>query len=143
MLTSLICVDANIIIRLVMDPDDQEVWALWNAWFESGATIIAPALLYYEVTNAIYLQQRLNGFSAEAGAQALATAQALPVRLHAEAHLHAGAMLLAQRFALPATYAAHYLAMAEAFDAVLWTADRKLVKAVGDELPWVKLIESV
>jgi predicted nucleic acid-binding protein len=33
--------------------------------------------------------------------------------------------------------------MAEAFDAVLWTADRKLVKAVGDELPWVKLIESV
>lgn len=138
--TSSICVDANIIVRLVMDPDDRTVWELWATWSKANATIVAPALLYYEVTNAIYLQQRINGLSAEAGAQALATAQAMPVRLHADPRLHARALHFAQRFALPATYDAHYLATAEAFDADLWTVDRRLAKVVSDELLWVKLL---
>ena len=35
---------------------------------------------------------------------------------------------------------AHYLALAKRFDAEFWTADRRLVRAVQDELSWVHLV---
>ena len=34
-------------------------------------------------------------------------------------------------------HGAHYLALAEALGADLWTADLRLVKTVGEILPWV------
>jgi predicted nucleic acid-binding protein len=48
---------------------------------------------------------------------------------------------LADRFALPAAYDAHYLALADWLGGEFWTADRRLAKAVGEALPWVRLVE--
>jgi predicted nucleic acid-binding protein len=45
--------------------------------------------------------------------------------------------MLAQQYNLPATYDAHYLALAEHEKCEYWTADTRLWNAVRDKLPWV------
>ena len=66
----------------------------------------------------------------------------MPVRLHDEAPLHERALALADRFALPAAYDAHYLALAEHLEAEFWTTDRRLTVKVQSSLPWVHLVEA-
>jgi len=46
----------------------------------------------------------------------------LDLVLHDDPELHKHALKLAQRFSLPATYDAHYLALADQLGAELWTA---------------------
>jgi hypothetical protein len=58
-----------------------------------------------------------------------------------DAGLHQRSIELAIKYALPATYDAHYLAVAEQFGAELWTADGKFYKKVAS-LAWVKQIEA-
>ncbi len=138
---SALCVDANLVIRLVADPADEAVRDLWEQWDAEHRQIAAPTLLYYEVSNALYRYQRAGMMSQEAVRLALGAAFALPVRLYGDEPLHRRALALAERFSLPAAYDAHYLALADWLGGELWTADRKLVRAVGDELPWVRVVE--
>jgi predicted nucleic acid-binding protein len=49
---------------------------------------------------------------------------------------------LPQHFSLRAAYDAHYLALAGSLEAGFWTTDAELVDVVGDELWWVRLVES-
>ncbi len=66
-------------------------------------------------------------------------ALSLPISLHGQATLHRRALRLAGSLALPAICDAHHLALAEVLDAEFWTADRRLVHAVCETLPWVHL----
>jgi predicted nucleic acid-binding protein len=65
----------------------------------------------------------------------------LPIELHDETGLHQRAVEIAARFNLPAAYDAHYLALAERLGAGFYTGDARLARAVGGELPWVRLIQ--
>ena len=138
---SWVCVDANLVIRLVADPGDEAVLQLWERWDDEGRQPAAPALLYYEVTNALYRYRRMGLMSPASMRLALQAALSLPLRLYQDAGLHQRALDLAERFDLPATYDAHYLALAEQLGAEFWTADRRLVQAVQTDLPWVHLVE--
>jgi len=140
MRNSWLCTDANLVIRLVADPNDEVVLRLWEQWDAEGRQLAAPALLYYEVTNALYRYQKLGLMSASSVRLALKAALSLPLRLHRDAGLHQQALDLAERFSLPAAYDAHYLALAEWLGGEFWTADRRLVQAVQAELPWVRLV---
>jgi predicted nucleic acid-binding protein len=128
------------VIRLVADPSDQTVRRLWDGWETTRRQLAAPGLLPYEVANALYRYQKLGYMTASSVELALEAALALPLNLYHEADLHRRALALAQRFALPAAYDAHYLAVAEHLDGELWTADRKLAQAVGSELAWVHAV---
>jgi predicted nucleic acid-binding protein len=141
MSNSWLCVDANLVIRLVADPKDESVRRLWDRWDAEGRQLTAPTLLYYEVANALYRYRRQGLMSLAAVRLALKAALSLPLHLHGEADLHQRALRLAERFSLPATYDAHYLALAEQLGAEFWTTDRKLARAVQAALPWVHLIE--
>lgn len=140
MVNSWICVDANLVVRLVADPQDTTVRQKWQQWEEDGQQLAAPTLLHYETTNALYQYQRQGFLSAETVRVAQEAALALPLTLYGDAELHRAALRLAQHLALPATYDAYYLAVAERLGADLWTADRRLFEAAGDELPWVRLL---
>ena len=142
MASSWICVDANLVVRLVADPRDTVVRQQWQQWEEDGQQLAAPALIHYETTNALYQYQRRGFLSAETVRLAQEAALALPLTLYGDADLHRAAVRLAQRLALPATYDAHYLAVAERLEAELWTADRRLFQATQDALPWVQLMTS-
>jgi len=138
---SWICVDANLVTRLLLVPDDQPVQQLWQQWQLDKRQLAAPTLLRYEVTNALYRYQKQGLLSEEIVRIGLNAALTLPIQLHGETDLYRRALALAERFALPAAYDAHYLAVAEQLDAELWTADRRLARAVGSALSWVHLVE--
>ncbi len=140
MRNSWVCVDANLVIRLIADPNDEAVLRLWEQWDAEGRQLAAPALLYYEVTNALYRYQRMGLMSPTSVRLALQAALSLPFHLHQDAALHQRALDLAEQFGLPAAYDAHYLALAERLSAEFWTADRRLAQAVREEMPWVRLL---
>jgi predicted nucleic acid-binding protein len=139
---SWICVDANLVTRLVIAPNDQPVQQLWQQWQRDSRQLAAPTLLHYEVTNALYRYQKQGLLSEEIVRIGLNAALALPIHLHGDSGLHRRALALAERFALPAAYDAHYLAVAEQLDSELWTADRRLARSVESALSWVRLVGS-
>ena len=139
--SSWLCVDANLVIRLVADPADESIQCLWEQWDSERRQLAAPTLLYYEVANALYRYQKL-GFMGGASVQlAFKAALALPLELHGEPDLHWRALDLANKLSLPGAYDAHYLALAELLEGEFWTADRRLARTVQSSLPWVHLVE--
>lgn len=130
MSSSTVCVDASFIARLFLGPDDAKYWAILDSWCAEQKSIYAPALIAYELANAFYRLQRAGRISLPAAELALDGALGLPVRLANDTDLHRAALRIASDTELPATYDAHYLALAEGLDAELWTADAELAHAV-------------
>lgn len=140
MSTSTICVDASVIVRLITNRRDRPVWSAWDEWQATRATIVAPGLLFYEVANALYQYQRHEHITVETAVILFRAALALPIDLQTAPRLHEIARDLATSFALPATYDAHYLAVAQELGCELWTADKRLVSTVVGRLPWLRLL---
>jgi predicted nucleic acid-binding protein len=139
--SSWLCVDANLVLRLVADPADKTIHSLWEQWDSARRQLAAPTLLYYEVANALYRYQKLGFMGASSVQLAFKAALSLPLELHGESDLHWRALELADRFSLPAAYDAHYLALAELLEGEFWTADGRLARTVQSSLPWVHLLE--
>lgn len=137
---SSVCVDASLIVRLVIDPNDTVVQRRWEAWRLERQRLFAPTLLFHEVTNALYRYWRAGVIASDSLKYTLSAALAIPIEIVGEPGLHYRALELAALFELPAAYDAHYLALAERLDGEFWTADGKLVRKVQASLPWVKLI---
>jgi predicted nucleic acid-binding protein len=137
--SSTVCVDASIILRYMLQPENAPVQKLWQSWISDEINLVAPTLLFYEVTNGLYQQQRNNILPAETIWQTLELSLELPITLVTEANLHLKAREIAMRYNLPATYDAHYLALAEWMEIDLWTADLRLVNALKPfKVKWVK-----
>ena len=139
--SSWVCVDANLVLRLVADPADKPIQHLWEQWDLERRQLTAPTLLYYEVANALYRYQNLGYLSPSSVQLSFRAALALPLELYGEADLHWRALDLAEKFSLPAAYDAHYLALAELLGGEFWTADGRLAHTVQSSLPWVHLVE--
>jgi predicted nucleic acid-binding protein len=123
----------------VLRPDDSPIQKLWQSWVSEETHLVAPTLLFYEVTNGLYQQQKNNILSPETIWQTLELSLELPITLVNEANLHLKAREIAMRYNLPATYDAHYLALAEWMDIELWTADQRLVNTLKPfKVKWVK-----
>lgn len=134
------CIDANVVVRALLDPDFPAVQEVWAELTAADADLIAPRLLRYELVNVMHRQRCAGRLSADAAADGLARLLNLPIGLHDDLRLHQRALELAGEHRLGATYDAHYLALAERYGVPLWTCDRRLVDAVGGQLPWVRLV---
>lgn len=137
---SWVCVDANLVLRLVADPADEPIQRLWERWDAERRQLAAPTLLYYEVANALYRYRKLGYLRDSSVKLAFGAALALPLELHGEPDLHWRALALAAKFSLPTAHDAHYLALAELLAGEFWTADGRLARAVQSSLPWVHLV---
>jgi predicted nucleic acid-binding protein len=138
-----VCVDASLVVRLVLSAAPEgPVARLWQGWYEAGRPVVAPALLYYEVSNALHRYVVLGELLPEEAADALDAALAIEITLYSARDLHRRALQLAASLELPAAYDAHYLALAERLGADFWTADHRLVRAVQDALPWVHALQT-
>ena len=134
-----VCIDASVVLRYVLMPDDAPIKKVWQAWASNETNLVAPSLLFYEVTNGLYQQEKNKYLSPETIWKSLEYSLDLPITLVNEKNLHLRAREIAIQYNLPATYDAHYLALAEWMDIDLWTADMRLVKAVKSfGLRWVK-----
>lgn len=141
MTADVVCVDANFIVGLVSSaPSETRFRNLWSQWRESEYRIVAPALIYYEISNAFHRLAVGGLLLPERASQLLEDTLSLNITLYGDAELHQHAFTLARQLTLPATYDAHYLALAQRLEAEFWTADRRLVQAVQATLPWVNLV---
>jgi predicted nucleic acid-binding protein len=137
-MSSPLCVDASLVVRLLVHtPESERVHDLWEDWQAAQRELVAPALLHYEVANALYRYERAGELRPDEVHQALDAGVRLPLRLVEDPALHAEAVILARRFELPAAYDAHYLAVAERLGAELWTADRRLAERLRGCTPVV------
>ena len=135
-----VCVDASFVVRLLLATDaDHPALTCWRQWRKQGLLTVAPALLHYEVTNALYRYERVGELLAEEVDEALSMALLLDIRLVEDDDLHRRALAAAREYDLAAAYDAHYLALGKRLGCEVWTFDRKLARAVEDRLPLLRL----
>jgi predicted nucleic acid-binding protein len=132
------CIDASLVVR-ILDADPAAM-PVWERLVQADGDLIAPTLLPYEVANVLHKQRRLGLVTTELAELQLDRCLRLPIELHGDARLHSRALELAYDRQLPATYDAHYVALAERFRVPLWTCDRRLADALGDGVPEVHLV---
>jgi len=93
--------------------------------------LVAPPLLWSEVTSAIHELRWRREISGELAAASVAKFNYLPVRLRRPAALYEEAWRLADRLGWAKTYDAEYVALARLSRCQLLTIDARMVTAVG------------
>lgn len=138
-MNSLVCVDASLVLKLVLGEDDSpQAIALWRRWIDEDVTVAAPPLLAYEVTSVLRTKVYCGLLTPETGDEAFREIHAQGIRYLAPSNLHVRAWELAKRLHRPAAYDAHYLALAEILGCEFWTADERLFNAARGMLPWIR-----
>jgi len=138
-MNSQVCIDANLIIwSLVPFPLSAAAEALLQQWQQEHITLLAPALLAFEVTASLRRLVYLKELTPTEGEEAFARFLRIPIRLSHRQNIFPLAWQLAQQFNRPRAYDTAYLAVAQLHRCDFWTADEKLYNAVQHALPWVK-----
>jgi predicted nucleic acid-binding protein len=132
-----ICVDASLAAKWVFIEEDSNLArAAFRAHEDSG--IIAPAFMPAEVTNSIRRRVARGLMTNEEGERALDLFLSFEVTLSIDASVHVEALRLAHRFGRPAAYDMHHVALAQIAGCDLWTADERLLNALGGRLSFVR-----
>jgi predicted nucleic acid-binding protein len=136
----MICIDSSVAAKLFLREEHSEhARALYFTTLRAESPIVAPSLLLFELTNIVRQQMRgQRALSLVEARQLLADFLALPIEIHAPAGLHQLALSIADAYDLPASYDAHYLALSQQLDCEFWTSDMRLLRKVGQYLPFVR-----
>lgn len=133
------CIDANIAVMIVVpEPQRPIALALFKTLLEQPSAIVAPRLFAYEITSVLWRKTRLGVITLSEARQALVAALDLQVEIYDPPALSERAFELAAHYRLPATYDAHYLALAEQLECPFWTADERLFNTVEAEFPLIR-----
>jgi predicted nucleic acid-binding protein len=137
-MNSAVCVDANLILRtLVAGPLSDQALSLLETWGREDTTLVAPALLAFEVTSTLRRFVYLKRISSDHGERAFGSFLRMNIRLSHQRGIFPLAWRLAQQFDRPRAYDTAYLAVAQLRGCEFWTADERLYNAVTQELGWV------
>lgn len=140
---SQVCVDASLVVALfVPERLSMAALALWEKWVLEDFHTVAPQLLRYEVTSALYRKSSLGLISREDHHAALQHFLTLDIEWIDPPALPIRATELAEQFQRPNTYNAHYLALAEHLECEFWTGDERLFNATHDKLAHIHWIGS-
>lgn len=140
-MNNVVVVDASLALKWVLaESDSHSAVILLNKWTDEGISIIAPALFTYEVTNTLYRQVLAGKLAYEEAKQGLADLFSIGVLLKFSLYedISTQAMEYAHQLKLPATYDAHYLALALQEHCEYWTADKRLWNIVKGRFDWVR-----
>jgi len=131
-------IDASFAVKLVLDnPEMKKVRSIANDLVESGTRLAAPALWSYETTSAVAKSVQFGYLSPDDGFRALELLSGMDVTLFPPDNMqNSRALLWSMKLKRASAYDCYYLALAERLGCTLWTADKKLVNAVG--LSWVR-----
>lgn len=141
MTNNTVCIDANLVVFYLASNETNSVYQQkWTQWQTNNYTLVAPSLMMYEITNAFHRAVTAGQINRTEGENLLESALNLGIRFYGDAELHRQALTIAQTYNLPATYDAHYLALAQRLNIELWTADRRLFNSVQSSLSWVNLL---
>lgn len=141
-MTSQICVDASVVLKLLLfETDSEKAQALWASWVEQDIEPVAPCHLACEVISVIRNHVYRRTISAETGQVAFEAFGAQGITLVHPDRLNSRAWELAEQYNRPTAYDTQYLALAEALGCELWTADRRLINALAGAIPWVRRLD--
>jgi predicted nucleic acid-binding protein len=138
----MICLDSSVVVKVILDEEQSDLArALYDSLILEQTLIVAPPLLPIEMTNVLRKRMRReNAISLDAAMNLFEVFLALPIAIHNPPGIHQQALRLADAFELPASYDAHYLALAEFMNCEFWTADQRLWQQVERGLPFVRWI---
>lgn len=123
-------VDASVLVKAFIPENGSENAGSLLARAEEGeVSLIAPELIYPETTNILWKKVRRNELTPNEAREIAEAVLAVPIRAEAAA----STLLLALDIALACgvtAYDAQYVALAEALDCHLITADLKLVSTL-------------
>src|ERR1051326_8421651 len=134
-MSDVVVVDANLALKWVLIEEDSiQSMRLLEKWTKEGKEVITPALFAYEVTNILHRQAVVGKLTYDEAFQGLAKLFSLGILLKFSFYdeISKQAMNYAHHFHLPATYDAHYLALAHRERCEFWTADTRLWNVVKD-----------
>jgi len=138
-MSGLVCVDASLAAKWVLPEDGSEQASeFYMEQRSADTTLIAPAFMPVEVTNAIRRRVVRRLITASEAAQMLSRFSGFSVSLASPVELHQIALTLAHRFDRPTVYDMHYVALAQLAQCDLFTADRALLNSVAGVLTFVK-----
>ena len=127
-----VVVDASVAVKwLVREPHSEEALELLASWAESGLTLVAPHLLAPEVTNALHRRVVDGELTVAEASGSVDLLLSSGIQFQEAPGIHVRALELASALEQGAVYDVHYLALAEALECDLWTADRRFHRAVG------------
>lgn len=135
-------IDASLAIKAVLpNPLRYSCRRILGSLFQERVELLAPALWTYETTSAVSKAIHNGDLTPDEGRRALTQLQRLGVRicppLSAEPHEALEWTLYLRR---SAAYDSFYLALAEARQCELWTADRRLFNSTSPRHPWVRAV---
>ena len=137
----MICVDASLAAKWIFPEDySDKALALVTQSAQMGERVVAPALLSIEVTNIIRQRMLRDHLTLDEAKKLLEQFFAFAISITAPAALSETALTVADAHRLPAVYDAHYVALAQLLGCELWTNDRRLLRALGGKLAFVKWI---
>jgi predicted nucleic acid-binding protein len=120
-------IDSSAVVRaLVSSQPDAQSWL--SRIIDGRLEALAPDLVYAETGNALARYARAETVSLGRAVEILGVVCALPISTSTSQALAPASSVLALRHGVSA-YDGHYLALAEAEEAVLVTADRRLADA--------------
>lgn len=106
------------------------------------AALIAPPHMPVEVVNAIRRRVARELITQAEADEVLSTFLTFSIGLAVPEGLYEQALRLARQFDRPTVYDTHYVALAEIAGCELWTADQRLLNALGGRLKFVKPLHS-
>lgn len=143
MTNNIVVVDANIAVKWAIAEEDSSIAeALLQEWNRQRTFLFVPALFVYEITNILWKNVRQNKLTIAEAQTAAQFILDVGVEIYwpIDPELSIQALHLAHTYHLPATYDAHYLALAEREQCEFWTADARLYHSVKEQTPWVRLM---
>ncbi|MEW6045465.1 MAG: type II toxin-antitoxin system VapC family toxin [Bacillota bacterium] len=118
-------IDASVVVRAVLpgQPHHDAV----HSWLSTQQDLLAPRLIWYEVTTAIRRLEHAGVIDTETGSSALEAALQLRIRVEAPRQIYFDALSLARALQLSRTHDAVYLAVARLHRSPLVTLDERLL----------------
>ena len=132
-----VIVDASFTLKMLLPNRLQpRLQAQMEEWQEKDIPLFAPTLWLYEVTSTLAKWVHFRQISEETAEMFLDLALGLEISMIApEESLCRNALRWTYRLKRASAYDSFYIALAESLHGELWTADRKLVRAVGQD--WI------
>jgi predicted nucleic acid-binding protein len=136
-----VVVDASLALKWVIaEPFSAEAAVLLGEWLRDRVERLAPTLLAYEVTNALYRASRTEADPEQWLASAVGgVLSAVTFCEHSDVLLVRGGAI-ARQLGRPAAYDTQYVSLAEAEGCEVWTADERFWNAAKGGFPRVRWI---
>jgi predicted nucleic acid-binding protein len=140
-LTDAVVVDASVALKWLLDEDfTEEALRLRDRWVRDETPVLGPALLPFEMANGLYKRVRKQDLDVQDAITELAEFLSWFGDVEDYPEVHSRAFEIAHELGQGAVYDSHYIALAEAWGAQLWTGDKKLWEASHGRYPFVNFV---